>query len=98
MLQSLLRVRSLVAVSALALLATALAYAPPAAANGDTFDITIYHGINGRSLGFDKDLPVDIHVGEVTDEPAFSNISAALATLPAAADICAAAALSSARS
>ena len=33
----------------------------PASAN-DNFDITVKHGINGRSLGLDKDLPVDVYV------------------------------------
>jgi len=34
----------------------------PASAQNDTFDISIYHGINGRSLGLAKDLPVDVYV------------------------------------
>ena len=34
----------------------------PASAQNDEFDISIYHGINGRSLGLTKDLPVDVYV------------------------------------
>lgn len=29
-----------------------------ASAEGHTFNISVYHGINGRALGLDKDLPV----------------------------------------
>jgi hypothetical protein len=35
---------------------------PTASADNHEFDISIYHGINGRSLGLSKDLPVDIYV------------------------------------
>ena len=28
----------------------------------EMFDISVYHGINGRSLGLDKELPVDVYV------------------------------------
>lgn len=31
----------------------------------DTFDVSIYHGINGRSLGASKAFPVDIWVNDV---------------------------------
>ena len=34
----------------------------PAAASEGKFDLTVKHGINGRSLGLDKDLPVDVYV------------------------------------
>ena len=30
--------------------------------HNEMFDISVYHGINGRSLGLDKDLPVDVYV------------------------------------
>ena len=30
------------------------------AAGHDTFKVSIYHGINGRSLGLSKELPVNI--------------------------------------
>lgn len=36
--------------------------AVPAQAADDTFDIYVKHNINGRSLGLDKDLPVDVYV------------------------------------
>lgn len=31
-------------------------------ANGGTFDLYVKHNINGRSLGLDKELPVDVYV------------------------------------
>jgi hypothetical protein len=34
----------------------------PAKAMEDTFNIFVKHDINGRSLGLDKDLPVDVYV------------------------------------
>jgi hypothetical protein len=33
-----------------------------ASASEGKFDLTVKHGINGRSLGLDKDLPVDVYV------------------------------------
>jgi len=36
--------------------------AQPALASGHTFDVSVYHGINGTSLGLSKDLPVDIYI------------------------------------
>jgi hypothetical protein len=37
--------------------------APTASADShDQFYLSLYHGINGRSLGLDKDLPVDVYV------------------------------------
>ena len=35
---------------------------PAQASDGDTFDIYVKHNINGRSLGLDKELPVDVFV------------------------------------
>lgn len=34
----------------------------PVKASTDTFDLYVKHNINGRSLGLDKDLPVDVYV------------------------------------
>ena len=36
--------------------------ASPALASSDSFDLYVKHNINGRSLGLDKDLPVDVYV------------------------------------
>lgn len=36
----------------------------PADASDGKFDLTVKHGINGRSLGLDKDLPVDVYVND----------------------------------
>lgn len=48
------------------ILAIAIAFAfspiPAQANNQDTFDLYVTHNINGRSLGFDKALPVDVYV------------------------------------
>lgn len=52
---------SLFAVAAIMLFTLAFA-AAPAFANGDTFSVSVYHGINGKSLGLSKDLPVDVMV------------------------------------
>lgn len=41
---------------------------PTASADSHTFNISIYHGINGRSLGLEKDLPVDIYVNNTLPE------------------------------
>jgi hypothetical protein len=41
---------------------------PTASADSHVFNISIYHGINGRSLGLDKDLPVDIYVNNALPE------------------------------
>jgi hypothetical protein len=46
-------------------LAVAFAFAfsaTPAQASSDTFDIYVKHNINGRSLGMEKALPVDVYV------------------------------------
>ena len=45
-----------------ALLVASIFSAIPAQAADDTFDIYVKHNINGRSLGLDKDLPVDVYV------------------------------------
>jgi len=36
--------------------------ATPAQASSDTFDIYVKHNINGRSLGLEKALPVDVYL------------------------------------
>jgi hypothetical protein len=36
--------------------------AAPAKAADNTFDIYVKHNINGRSLGLEKDLPVDVYI------------------------------------
>jgi len=33
-----------------------------ASAQSDSFNLTVKHGINGNSLGLEKDLPVDVYV------------------------------------
>lgn len=38
----------------------------------DSFDVNIYHGINGRSLGASKEFPVDIYVNDLE---LFSNVT-----------------------
>jgi hypothetical protein len=39
------------------------AFSPsPAQAAGHEFDLYVKHNINGRSLGLDKELPVDVYV------------------------------------
>ena len=46
-------------------LAIAFAFAfsaTPAQASSDTFDIYVKHNINGRSLGLEKALPVDVYI------------------------------------
>ena len=46
-------------------LAIAFAFAfsaTPAQASSDTFDIYVKHNINGRSLGLEKALPVDVYL------------------------------------
>ena len=48
--------RFAVIAAALTLLAAAPAFAQ------DMFDITVIHGINGKALGLDKALPVDVYV------------------------------------
>lgn len=35
---------------------------PTASADEGMFDISVYHGINGRSLGLAKELPVDVYI------------------------------------
>jgi hypothetical protein len=48
-------------------LAIAFAFAfsaTPAQASDDTFDIYVKHNINGRSLGLEKALPVDVYIND----------------------------------
>lgn len=39
-----------------------MAPAAMASTGSGTFDVSVYHGINGRSLGLSKELPVDITI------------------------------------
>jgi hypothetical protein len=50
------------AVGLAALLSIVLMFNVQTASANDSFDITVKHGINGTSLGLDKDLPVDVYV------------------------------------
>ena len=51
--------RILVVVALVAVMAGTFAFVvPQAKAAEGTFNISVYHGINGRSLGLDKELPV----------------------------------------
>lgn len=40
-------------------------------ANDGTFDVTVRHSINGRSLGLPKDLPVNVYINGVLTIPGF---------------------------
>jgi hypothetical protein len=54
---------AVVLVATAAILALALVFSvQPADASDGKFDLTVKHGINGRSLGLDKELPVDVYV------------------------------------
>ena len=61
--------RNWVLVALAAVMAFALVFAAvPARADSHTFDVSVYHGINGRSLGLSKELPVNVIIwkdGEV---------------------------------
>jgi hypothetical protein len=47
-------------------IAFVFAFSPsPVQANGGTFDLDGFHNINGRSLGLDKELPVDVYANGV---------------------------------
>ena len=50
------------AVGLAAVLSLVLLFNVQTASANDSFDITVKHGINGTSLGLDKDLPVDVYV------------------------------------
>ena len=56
-----IRIWSMLAVVAVAAMALAL-FAPAASADEHTFDLSVYHGINGQAIGLSKDLPVDVYV------------------------------------
>jgi hypothetical protein len=57
-------------------IAFVFAFSPsPAQANGGTFDLDVFHNINGRSLGLDKELPVDVYVYLEGQELAVLNFS-----------------------
>jgi hypothetical protein len=43
-------------------IAIVFAFSPsPVQADSDTFNLDVFHNINGRSLGLDKELPVDVY-------------------------------------
>lgn len=50
------------AVGLAAVLSIVLLFNVQTASANDSFDISVKHGINGTSLGLDKDLPVDVYV------------------------------------
>lgn len=50
------------AVGIAAVLSIVLLFNVQTASANDSFDITVKHGINGTSIGLDKDLPVDVYV------------------------------------
>ena len=51
--------RSMLVLALVALLVGAFAFiTPPAKASDGTFQISVYHGINGKALGLSKELPV----------------------------------------
>jgi hypothetical protein len=52
----------MVAVAAVMALAMLLSAQSVLAAGHDTFEVSVYHGINGNSLGLSKDLPVNIWI------------------------------------
>jgi hypothetical protein len=61
--------RFVIVFALVALLAGAFAFAvPQAKASDGTFNISVYHGINGRSLGLSKELPVDARVYNGSNE------------------------------
>jgi len=54
--------RQILVLSVLALVMVFSLTAPAVLAANNTFDVTVAHNINGRSLGLSKDLPVDITI------------------------------------
>lgn len=57
-----LNARHILFLSVLALVLVFSFTAPAAFASNGTFDVTVSHNINGRSLGLSKDLPVNITI------------------------------------
>ena len=55
--------RILTALTLIAILGAAFAFAAPRALAADgTFNVSVYHGINGRALGLSKELPVEAYI------------------------------------
>lgn len=53
----------LLAVTMIAILGAGFAFAAPRALASDgTFNVSVYHGINGKSLGLSKELPVMAYI------------------------------------
>ena len=51
------------AITLIAILAAAFAFAAPRALASDgTFNVSVYHGINGKALGLSKELPVEAYI------------------------------------
>jgi hypothetical protein len=51
------------ALTLIAVMAGAVAFAAPRALASDgTFNVSVYHGINGKSLGLSKELPVKAYI------------------------------------
>jgi hypothetical protein len=60
-----MKAKNLVRMMVMALLALVLlggAAVQAAQASSDQFAVSVYHGINGRSLGLSKELPVDVEI------------------------------------
>jgi uncharacterized protein (DUF2141 family) len=51
-----------VVILALALMAVLVFSAQSVLAADGTFNVSVYHGINGRSLGLSRELPVDVEI------------------------------------
>ena len=56
------KIWTVAAIAIAAIMAFVLVFNVQSASANDKFDLTVKHGINGRSLGLDKDLPVDVYV------------------------------------
>jgi len=66
--------RNLVLAALAAVMAFALVFAAvPVRADAHTFDVSVYHGINGRSLGLSKELPVNVIIWKDGAEFAYIN-------------------------
>jgi hypothetical protein len=59
--------RHILVLAALALVMVFSLTAPAALAANGTFDVTVAHNINGRSLGLSKDLPVNITIEKMVN-------------------------------
>lgn len=72
--QHIMGIRKVVLGVLVAVLALGVIFAAaPAKASTGTFDVTVVHGINGRSLGLSKDLPVNVTIYKDGAEFAYIN-------------------------